>query len=195
MRRNLARTIESLVLVLLVMPVGMLLADTMFQSPAATSSRANWYDVEQASNMLRQMKDLSMNARREVARLQVQGRQLAWESQAIRLSQARADIDTIGHDLGQLNQMRDRLEPWQQSLVYKVTPEVHEMVYQMDAALKALNVHEDRAALALSEYPQNIDMIYQNSNRMAGTIGTVTEYAHAEERMAKLRQKTNTANS
>lgn len=195
MRRNLARTVESLVLVFLIMPVGMLLADTIYEPSVAASSSANWYDVEQASNMLRQMKDLSLKARREVARLQVQGRQLDWESQATRLSKAETDIDTIGNDLVQLNQMRGRLEPWQQSLVYKVTPEVHEMVYQMDAALKALNVHEDRAALALSEYPQNIDMIYQNSNRMAGTIGTVTEYAHAEERMAKLRQKTNTANS
>lgn len=196
MRRNVARTIESVLIVALVIPAGMLLADTNYQPPMVTSSKANWYDVEQASNKLHQMKALSLKVRNEVARLQVQNLELDWSDQAARLASAKADVNKIGDVLAQLNQMKTRIEPWQQSLLEKVTPRVHEMVYNMDAALKALRANKNRYRLALSEYPQNINMIERNANQTAGTIGTVTQYAHAEQKMAALRHPaTNKASS
>lgn len=197
MRRNLVRTIGTLLLLGLVMSAGMLLAETTNQPPAVTSNSANWYDVEQASRMLNRMQTLSLKVRKEVARIQVQDWQLYWSDQADRLSQAKADINEIGVDLAKLDQMKSRIEPWQQNLLEKVTPQVHEMVYSMDVALKTIKAHHDRYRLMLSEYPQNINIIYKNANQMAGTIGTVTQYAHAEERMAELHHQmtTNKANS
>ena len=137
------------------------------------------------------MQTLSLKVRREVARIQAQPLELDWRDQADKLTRAKADINKIGDDLAQLDQMKDRLEPWQQSLVEKVTPRVHEMVYEMDSALKTLKAHENRYRLMLSEYPQNINVIYKNANQMVGTIGTVTQYAHAEQKMAALRHMTN----
>jgi len=173
----------------------MLLANTTTQPPEVTSSSANWYDVEQASNMLHRMQTLTLKTRKEVARIQVQDWELDWRDQADKLTRAKADINKIGDDLAQLDQMKNRLEPWQQSLVEKVTPQIHEMVYEMDSALKTLNAHQNRDQLMLSEYPQNINIIYKNANQMAGTIGTVTQYAHAEQKMAALRHMTTSKES
>ena len=195
MRRNLVRTIKSLVLVSVLMPAGMLFATETHMPLAVTSSTANWYDVEQASNVLNRMQNLSLKVRREVARVQVQGWQTNWRAQAQGLSEAKNNINTIGDDLMQLDHVKNKLEPWQRSLIHKVTPQVHEMVYQTDAALNYLSAHENRIQLALSEYPQNINIIYKNANQMAGTIGTVTQYARAEERMAELEHNTGKVSS
>ena len=195
MRLNTVRTIETMMLALLIMPAGMLLATETYRPPAVTSSTANWYDTEEASNLLNQMQPLALKVRREVARLQVQEIELGWQAQSQRLALAKSDINTMGDDLVRLDQMKKGLEPWQKSLVNKVTPEIHEMVYQTDAALTTLSDHENRDELALSQYPQNINMIYKSANQMAGTIGTVTQYAHAEEQMAALRQHATSAGS
>ena len=191
MRRNFAITIGLIIFLGLLMPSGMLLAHAMPQPPAVTSNTANWHDVEQASHLLNRMQDLALNVKREVGRIQVQELQLGWRAQAQRLALTKDDIDTIGSDLLHLDGMRSNLEPWQQSLVKKVTPDVHEMVYQTDAALNTMRADESRVDLAMTQYPQNINLIYKNANEMAGTIGTVTQYAHAEEKMAELDQHTN----
>jgi hypothetical protein len=186
MRLNFYKTTGSLILAGLLMPAGILLAKEGSQPPAVTSSTANWYDVERASNLFNQMNTLALKVRREVGRLQAQGIQLGWSEHAAGLARAKANINTIGDDLMQLSGMKSRLEPWQQSLLNKVTPDVHEMVYQTDEALNTLETHKDRTVLALTQYPQNIDQIYDSANQMTGIIRTTTQYAHAEEKMVAL---------
>ncbi len=188
MRLNVVRTIEALLLAGLIMPAGMLFAVTTNRQFGIKSNTANWQDTEEATNLLNQMQTLARNARRQVGRLQVQEIELNWEDQSQRLDTAKYDVNKMGADLFQLDQMEKRLEPWQQSLVHKVTPEVHEMAYQMDAAIAKLNKYENKDSLALTEYPQNINMIYKSANRMAGAIGTVSRYVQAEQRMAALDQ-------
>ena len=190
MRPNFLKTTGLLLVLGLLMPAGMLLASTTSEIPAVTSRKANWYDAEQASTLFNQMNTLALKVRKEVGRLQVQGYELDWEAQAGRLARAKADVNRIGNDLLQLNEMKNKLEPWQQSLLNKITPNLHEMVYQMDAALHKLDVHQNRTYLAMTQYPQNINMIYKSANQMTNTISTVTQYAQAEQKMAAL-EKTN----
>ncbi len=186
MRLNFFKTTGLLLLACLLMPVGMLLASDTYETPAVASSTANWYNVEQASDLFNQMNTLALQVRKEVGRLQAQGYELNWREHSARLARAKNHINAIGDDLAQLKGMKSRLEPWQQSLIERITPDVHAMVYQTDAALRTLKAHENRHYLALSQYPNNIDKIYRNSNQMANTIDTVTQYAHAEEKMAEL---------
>jgi hypothetical protein len=186
MRRNLVKTLQSVLLASLLMPAGMLLATETYQPPAVTSSTANWYDVDQASRLFNQMQTNALHVTKEVGALQIQGTELPWQADSARLARARNNINIIGNDLLHLDQMRSKLEPWQQSLLHKVTPAAHEMVYQADVAINTLNAHQNRNYLALSQYPQNIDQIYKNANQMANTIQTVTQYAHAEQKMAEL---------
>jgi hypothetical protein len=186
MRLNFFKTTGLFLLAGLLMPVGMLLANEPYEAPAVTSSTANWYNVEQASNLFDQMNTLALKARKEVARLQVQGFQMDWRDQSARLAGAKTAINTIGEDMLQLSEMRNKIEPWQQSLLSKITPNLHEMVYQTDAAINRLGTHENRTFLAMTQYPKNINQIYKNANQMSDTIGTVTQYAHAEQKMAAL---------
>lgn len=192
MRLNICRTTGILLLSGILMPAGMLLAGDTNEAPAVTSSTANWYNVEQASKLFSQMNTLASKTRKEVARLQVQGYQLSWRDHAARLQTARNDINTMGQDLKELNGMKTGLEPWQQSLLDKITPDLHEMAYQTEAAIKRLDAHQDRTYLAMTQYPQNINQIYKNANQLTNTIGSVTQYAHAEQKMAALNRMNNT---
>lgn len=195
MRKNLIKAIGSAVLVGFLMPAGMLLATVTPQLSGLTSNSANWYDTEEATNLLNQMQMGALKVKKDIGPLQVQEIQLAWQEQGARLSRARSAINEIGDDLVTLDHIKDKVEPWQKNLINKVTPEVHEMVYQTDVAVNDLNVHQNRVYLALSQYPQNINMIYNNANQMEGTITSVIHSAHAEERMAALKQHTSGAQS
>lgn len=192
MRSNFFKTTGILLLAGLLMPAGMLLASVTHENPTATSSTTHWYDAEQASNLFNQMNTLALKVRREVGRLQVQGYQLGWRAQSARLEGAKSDINAIANDLEQLNEMKTKLEPWQRNLLDKVTPNLHEMVYQADAAINRLSAHENRTYLAFTQYPQNIDQIYKSANEMANTISTVSQYARAEQKMEALNKLSGT---
>lgn len=186
MHRNLARIIPAVLLVFLLMPCGMLLATEMNQPPAVTSSTANRLDAEQASNLLNQMQTRVFKVRKEVEGLRAQGDELPWQVDSATLSRVKNGINAIVNDLAHLDQMKSKLEPWQQSMVDKITPAIHQMVHQTDAAINTLNAHQNRASLLLFESPQNINRIYKNANKMAKTIQTGTQYARAEQKMAGL---------
>lgn len=192
MRLNVFKTTGLILLVGVLMPVGMLMGSESHELPAVTSSTANWYNVEQASNLFNHMNTLALKVRKEVARLQVQGDQISWKAQSARLARARNDINTMGDDLEQLHQMNTRLEPWQQSLIQKITPRAYEMADQLDAAINTMNQYQSKDHLALTEYPQNINQIYRNANQISDTIGTVTQYAHAEQKMEALNKMNGT---
>lgn len=172
------------------MPVGMLFGVTTSTPPAVTSRTANWKHSEEASTLLNQMQGLAQKVTKELGPIQVQEYQLDWQEQGSRLSATKADINRMVNDLYRLDKMKKGLEPWQKTLVNRVTPHVHELVYQANAAIKQLSKYENKARLALAEYPENINIMCHNANQMAGDIGTVTQYVHAEQQMAALQQRT-----
>lgn len=185
------KTSGIIVLAAFIMPCGVLLAKESNPPAAATSSNANWYDVEQASDLFSRMTVRAREVRQEVGPLQVQGYALDWRDHAARLVRISDHINDMGRDLQSLDQIKGRLEPWQQNLVAKVTPNVHGMVYQTDQALTTLASREDPYTLRLTDYPNNIDQIYRNADRMINTIQSVTKAAHGEQMSALRGTSTN----
>lgn len=186
--------IESLLILGLFIPSGMLLATQPNEGPAARTDRAEWNNSAQATNLFNQIQTLSYKVRREVERLQVQDEQLDWQYQGDRLAATKLYVNDIGNDLANLDHVRSNLAPWQKSLVNKVTPNVHDMAYQLDAAIHGLDAHQNHMVLLLTQYPQNINMIYKSANTLADTIGAVTQSARAEH-MAALERPAATGRS
>lgn len=166
------------------MPCGVLLADESNQPAATTSNSANWYDVEQAANLFNSMNTRARQVRKEFGPLQVQGYEINWRDHAERLGRVKNHVNAIGKDLKSLDQMKGRLEPWQQRLVAGITPNAREMANQTEQALNKLAGHQDRDRRRLMQYPNNIDQIYQNANQMANIIENLTQAAHGEQMSA-----------
>jgi hypothetical protein len=189
MRRDLIKIMGSVLLAGVMTPVGVLLAAGTPHQPDTMSRTAVLHKTEEATNLLNQIQTLAARTTKEVAPLQVQEEETPWEEQDGMLLRASDDINAINKNLARLDQIKTGLEPWQQTIVRKATPEAHEMVYQMDLALSKLAAHEDPTYLSVSTYPQNINAICRNANRMDGNIRTGIQYAHAESKMAALRMK------
>lgn len=187
--------IESLLIVGLFIPSGMLLATQTHEEAAAHRGHADWNDSAQASNIFNQMDTLSYKVRREVERLHVQGQQLDWQYQAQRLAATKLNVNEIGNDLARLDQDRSEIAPWQKTLVNKVTLPVHDMAYRLDAAINGLDTHKNRVVLLATKYPQDINAIYKNANQLADTIGRVTQSAPAEHKVGVLVRPTPIARS
>ena len=186
MRLNFFRILGSLLAVALISPIGLLFSIEPHHIAALTSTSANWADTETAATLFNRMQKLAWKVDKEAGPIAVQNSELSWQDEAGSLDRMKSQINEMGQDLMRLSEMRNKLEPWQQHLLNRMTPDVHEMVYQMDEALNTLDAHENRITLALTQYPQNIDQIYDSANQMSGTISTVTQYAHAEEKMPAL---------
>ncbi len=192
MRTNFMKTIGLTLFITFLMPAGILLANESAPDYRMTSNTANWKNVEDASNLFRRMQTLAINARNAVGPIQVAETDLGWQIQAVKLIRARNNVNKMGEDLQQLNEVSSKVLPWQQRLIHKASPQVHEMAYQLEAAINTLNQYQSKDHLALTEYPQNINQIYRSANQISDTIGTVTQYAHAEEKMAELNKMNGT---
>ncbi len=177
-----------------IMPAGMLFGYKR-TLPRVSSPTANWADTQEAGHLFRQIRDQALKAQKTLGTLNVEGIYLNWQDQAQSLNIARSYINKIGADLLRLKRMNKGLAPWQQRVVAQMTPAAHEMVYQMDQAVKEINRHQNSVVLAMTPYPQNINIIGQQAGRMVRTIQTYSQYAHAEERLAALQRKTATSRS
>ena len=190
MRRGLIRTMGLALVVGMMMPVGTALAAGTYRQQVVTPGANSWRQSEKATKLLNQVQTLAARTAREVAPIQVQEQETAWEQQDGMLLRASDEINAISRKLGRLDQTKSGLEPWQQTIVQKATPEAHEMVYQMDIAMAKLGAHEDPTYLAMSTYPQNIKAICKNADELEGTIRTGIQYAQAKGKMDTLKLNT-----
>jgi len=189
MRRDLIKIIGSVLLAGIMTPVGVLLAAGTPHQPDTMSRTAVLHKPKKQRNLLNQIQALAARTTKDVAPLQVQEEETPWEEQDGMLIRASNDIDAINKNLARLDQIKTGLDPWQQTVVRKATREAHEMAYQMDVALAKLAAHEDPTYLSVSTYPQNIDAICRNANRMEWKHPDGHSIRHAESKMAALRMK------
>ncbi|MCL5005293.1 MAG: hypothetical protein M1404_02065 [Acidobacteria bacterium] len=188
MRAKSFRVLGYLLAFALVSPVGLLFAIETPQPMALTSPTANLADTQEATAMINQIRNLSMKVTKEVGPLQVEGEQLPWMIHASILARIRDHVNKMSVDLWKLSQMKKDLDPWQQQLLHRMVPNVHELVYQTEAAIQMLRNQEDTMALSLTNYPDFLNAIYHNANQVAGTVGTFTHYVHAAQKMAEPRR-------
>ena len=192
MHKQIVRLFGMLLAVALFSPVGFLFSVGTQQELELTSKTANWANVEYASHLFNQIQDLSRKVEREVGPIQVQEVQLFWQGQSVKMDQVRDQVNKMSQDLWQLSQMRNNLEPWQQKLLDRMTPDVHELVYQTRAAIRVLNNQHSKLALFGTSYPQYITVISNKASQLSSSIGTFTEDAQSAQRLASLEQQTGT---
>jgi len=188
MRVKTVRALGSLFVFALLSPAGFLFSIEPHQPVALTSPTANFADTETATTLFNRMQKLAGKVNKEAGPIEVQNYELSWQDEGSSLDRIKSQINKMGSDLLQLSEMRKKLEPWQQRLLKRTTPDVHEMVYQTDAAIKMLNAQEDTMALQGTPYPQSIGILSHKANQLADSVGTFTQYVHAAQKLAALQQ-------
>lgn len=173
------KTFGTLLLAGSLAPAGVLLAQPATAATPAVNTHTSQMDPASMNtsvqNKFTRIHDLSQKAGKDVAPLKfgTNGTELNWKVHSIRLARAKKAVNQVEKDVKQLESRKAGLTPWQRQLLGNVKEDAHEMVYQTRAAVKVLNAHHNKNALALTSYPQNIDMIWQKANDAAEEIGTV----------------------
>lgn len=176
-------------------PVTMLYADRQNPVSLPVMTITNPTGTHRASTLFNNIENLARRVRRELGPLQIDELQFALPSQASKFNYVRSEINRIGDDLLQLDAMQKKLEPWQKQLLDRLTPHVHELVYQTDAAINQLKVNDGAAALALTQYPQNINVIERQTGQIIRSVGTFNQYQIAKAKLAKLELHSSRASS
>lgn len=189
MRKQIVRIFGIFLAVALISPVSFLFSAGTRQQLTLTSKTANWADTEDASQMFNHMQHLAWKVAKEVGPIQVQEVQLTHQAQAAYLDRIRTDVNRLSMDLSRLSAMKSKLEPWQQQLLGRMTPHVHELVYQTRAAIQELDKQQGRLALYATDYPGYIAAISNNASQLNSSIGTFTQSAHAAEKLARIEQQ------
>ncbi len=195
MQIKISRMLETLLLALLVVPTGMLYSAEQNPLSQPDLSVANWADAHRATSLFNNMQNMARRVKREIDPIQVSEMQVLWQSQASKLSRVKSHVNKMGNDLLQLDAMKNKLEPWQTKLLHRLTPNVHELVYQTDAAIAELNAKQSATALALTQYPDNINIIASQTGHLIHSVGAFNQYQAAKAKVAKLELHILRANS
>lgn len=196
MRIRISQLLEMLLVVSLVVPATMLYSVEQNPSSSPAMSVTQWADAHRANALFNNLQDMARKVRKEVAPIQVAETQIFWQAQASKLVRVENDVDTMGNDLMQLDAMKNELQPWQKQLLHRVTPNIHELVYQTDAAIKKLGAKQSALALISTQYPDNITMIADQTNHVIRSVGTFIHYQTAKAKLAGLiHQKASRSNS
>lgn len=186
MEIKISRFLEMLLIVLLVLPATALSAVQELPLSLPNMIITNHADAQRASALFNNLQQTAQRVKREIGPIQVNEVQLGWESQGWALNRVRSDVNTMANDLMQLDAMKNKLEPWQERLLHRVTPCVHELVYQTDAAIKHLGSKQNAMALALTQYPENINIIASQTGRIIRSVHTFTQYQVEKSKLAGL---------
>ncbi|MCL5005295.1 MAG: hypothetical protein M1404_02075 [Acidobacteria bacterium] len=168
MRSKIFQVLGSLLAFALISPVGLLFSIETPRPVALTSPTANLADRQEASAIFNRIQVLALKVRNQVGPLQFQGGHLAWRTQAFILTRIKDHVNKMSKDLWKLSQMRENLDPQQQQLLRRITPDVHELVYQTQAVIQRLNRrHYQRYTMAAMS-KANYSVIYHNANQLVG---------------------------
>lgn len=188
MRITIPRKLETLLIVLMLAPAGMLFATVQSPTALQEANPAKWASQQHATQLINKIQDLAYSVSKKVGPLQVNEMNTPWPAQATMLDQLKTRVNQMSEDLFQLSAMRKSLAPWQQKLLHLMTPKVHELVYQTRAAIKEMNARQSAMALAMTPYQQNIDIIGRQSVKLQNSVGVFTHYQHAKAKLAQLQR-------
>lgn len=85
-------------------------------------------------------------------------------------------VNEIASNLLQLDETKRELEPSQRELHHCVTRSEHKLVYQTEAAIAESDAKQSAPSLAMKQCPNNIERLSRQSNRIADSVGTFTQY-------------------
>lgn len=161
-------------------------------APLNSSGVANcepWDFEAEASNLLKNVKDLSGKLKSDGNRLEALNTRNArtWQSHAEELAQAREHINKIGDRLDRLQAIQPVAAPWQQRAIAEIVPLAADLAAHTQAAMEHLN--GNRTYLFSPEYKGHLTAIADRSGDLKSAVNTYLEYGATSQKHRQLEQK------
>lgn len=170
-------------------------AGSVFARPSVPSavepenSQSTIYLSGRASALLNDIQE-------ETAALQVHGETLrtfarnprySWQSHAFYLERVKGHINSVGESIGELQQIRHAVLPWQQQAIDQVTGHAAQVAASTQAAITYLRESQNR--LFVPEYRDHLTTIASSSEEMKETVDKFLDYEKAQKDYEEAQQK------
>jgi hypothetical protein len=156
-------------------------------APVASHQDANM-EVE-ASKLLRQVKSLSAELRRDAGILESYKLQptMSWQSHAAQLNKIRHHINQIGDRLARLQAIQPGVAPWQQTAIDHVVPVGAALATHTQSAIEHLN--DNRSILYAGVYADHLTSMSERSGELKASIDTFVDYGNTSDKLERLQEK------
>jgi hypothetical protein len=173
----------------------MLVAGTLFASPppkqptTVIAGAAGWTIQNEASELLREIRSLTVKLDRDAGTLEslARGNQVSWQSHANYLNLAKEHINSMGELLGQLRDIRHGASPWQQRAIERIYPVALELANRTEAAIGHLN--ENKSRLFDPDYQNHLATIAERAEEMKTSVADFLELGETQEKLGELQEK------
>jgi hypothetical protein len=180
----------SVTVLMLALP-GLLAATSI--SPACqagppTPESYKWNFPKEADSLLQEIQQHAMRARSLAAKLQsfdFDNGENHWQMDAGVLQQIKAQVNPMDHMLCRLRTIKRVALPWQQKEINRIAPAVVELTDTTQFEVSYLNKYHGH--LWNPTYTSDATDMYNEANRIVGTVRTFEEYAQASREIRQLR--------
>ncbi len=146
----------------------------------------NWAYAEEASELLRHIKELSTQLAEDTHFLELHSRrnQLNWRSHALQLHQIRGNINMMGKNLQRLQEIHSMTAPWQQKAVDRIAPRVTALAEHTEVAITYLR--ENQGNLWAPQYKNPINALAEHAEEIKNIVSMFLDYGKTSDRLRGL---------
>jgi hypothetical protein len=138
-----------------------------------------------ASNLLGQVHSLAEHLKTDAATLEYLNRaNHSRRSQVHALHEIRDEVGSAGRLLGQLLQVRDELQPWQQQAIDHISPTLESLAARTEAVIQHVEANRDPAVVP--EYQEAVSAMAQVASEVHDSLGDYLVYAEGQQRLDQL---------
>jgi hypothetical protein len=146
----------------------------------------NWAYAEQASGLLQEIHQISTQLRDDTQFLEVHSRsnQLDWRSHAAHLNDIRTNINAMGDNLRQLQEIHSLIAPWQQKAVDRIMPKAVALADHAELAINFLN--EEKGKTWMPSYVDRVSDMADHSVEIKNTVSMFLDFGKTSDRLKGL---------
>jgi hypothetical protein len=138
-----------------------------------------------ASNLLGQAHSLAEHLKSDVANLESLSRtNHSRRTQAHALHEIREGVGSLGTLLGQLLQIRDEIQPWQQQAIDRTSPILESLAARTESAIQHVEANGDRTLVP--EYQEAVRAMAQAASEVHDSLGDYLVYAEGQQSLDQL---------
>ena len=153
--------------------------------PPATVQPATAHNAEEASRLLKEIRLISEQLKRDSATLEsFRLSRMDWRSHVYQLNSAKEHVNEIGDRLMKLQAIRNTSEPWQQKAIDSIVPIGVNLAAQTRNAINLLN--EIRPNLRHPEYTEHVTTLADHAARMNHSVDAYLDLAAAQNKLDSL---------
>lgn len=156
---------------------------------AESTPTYNWAYAEDASRLLQQIRGLSAQLTEDAVFLEQQSRrnQLDWRSHATQLNQIRADVNAMGENLRQLQEIHSMIAPWQQKATERIVPNAVALAAHTEGAIEYLN--EEQGNMWAPPYTDRVNAMSNHADNIKSTVSMFLDYGRTSGHLEGLERQ------